>query len=381
MHRLVLDTNQIVEKDWRLRSAAMRLVEKAVAVHLVSLVIPELVIEEAQNKFRQRLEAHVKSAQDATGKIARLIKSEGAVSVPEIGEECKKYSKELNERLTELKAERPRYTKIEHTWLISKALGPRRPFREGDRGYRDALVWHSVLHEVASIDHQTYFVSENKNDFGNNEGELHADLVADLSEAGLDGRVTHMHDLQTFVEKVIKPALEEVPTPVTDEEFEELFEARLDSIISQLREGIDNQGLPGLSDELFLSGAYIYQLGLVSAEARDAYKLDDTSYYTSFDVLVEATFDQTVYAPDAVWLAETLHVNGATSGDEKTTELDFTLTIPLTITVITSTEQGMEPEISIELTEFYGFCRHCRHPILSDAAEQCSECGRSLFQV
>lgn len=295
----------------------------------------------------------------------------------DIDDLCQRYRKDLNQRLTELGASRPDYTKIKHKWLVSRAFGPRRPFRDDDRGYRDALIWHSVLHDIASTEHQTYFVSANTKDFGDSEGKLHGDLVADLKEAGLNGRVTYMHDLHAFVDKVIKPALEKVPAPVTIEEFEELFEAELDSIINQLRVAIDKQNLPDLPNELFEGGAYISMLGLVSADASDAYRLDGSSYYTSFDVVVSATFDQTVYAPDAIWMAERYDL-GSTGGDDKTTDLEFTREIPLTMAVVTSTEKGTEPEISLELPEFFGFCRHCGHPVLSDTAEQCSKCGRAL---
>lgn len=131
-------------------------------------------------------------------------------------------------------------------------------------------------------------------------------MVADLAEVELEGDLTYLHDLQTFVETTIKPALEKVPTPITSEEFEELFEAQLNSVIDQLRIEIDEQGLSDVPNELFLGGAYIYQLGLVSAEAGDAYQLDDTSFYSSFEVVVEASFDQTVAAAEGVWITETI---------------------------------------------------------------------------
>lgn len=378
MVKLILDTNQIVEKDWRLRSATIRLVEKAVELGLVSIVVPEIVVEETRNKFRQRLESHVESAQDNKARVEKLLDAEIDVSIPQIDDECKKYGVYLDERLEELKVSRPAYANIDHKWLVSKAFGPRRPFRDGDRGYRDALVWHSVLHDVASPDHQTYFVSNNKKDFGDQDGGLHPDLVADLNDAGLQEHVTYTHDLQTFVDNVVKPALEKVPSPLSVEGFEDLFEANLDSIIDQMGSAIERQGLPTLPYELFEGGPYIEGLGLVSAESGDAYALDDTSYYTAFDVLVEASFDQTVYYPDAIWIAEEWGMS-ITGGDEKHTELSFTFTIPLAIAVVTSMEQGVEPEIFVELKEFYGFCRHCEHPVLSDAAEQCSKCGRAFF--
>jgi hypothetical protein len=116
---------------------------------------------------------------------------------------------------------------------------------------------------------------------------------------------------------------------------------------------------------------------LVSTELADAYALDDNSFYTSFDVLVEANFVQTVYGPDAIWIAEDFNLS-TTGVDEKLTELSAKFTIPLTIAVVTSTE-GVEPEIFVEMKWFYAYCAHCENAVLSDAAEQCSKCGRALF--
>ena len=378
MDQLVLDTNQIVETDWYLRSAAIRLVEKAVHLGLISIVVPEIVFEEACNKFRHKLHKHLKGAHDLNTKISKLIDSEFETPTLRIEDACKKYAEYLDARLKELKASLPAYGGIDHKWLLAKAFGPRRPFHEGDRGYRDSLVWYAVVHDVASPKHQTYFVSANKKDFGDQKDGLHPDLIVDLKEAGIEGHVTHMHDLQVFVDNVIKPTLEKVPSPLTVEKFGELFEANLDSIIAELSGAIEKQGLPGLPSELFESSPYIEQLGLVSVELGEAYKLDDTSYYTSFEVEVEASFDQTVFGPDAIWIADTWGMS-ITGGDEKLTDLSFTLTIPLTIVVVTNTAHDVEYEFSVELQDFYGFCRHCGTPVITDAAEACSACGQPLF--
>ena len=378
MVKLILDTNQIVEKDWRLRSAAIRLIEKAVELDLVSVVVPQIVVEETCNKFRQRLEAIIKSTTEKKAGIERLIDSKIPLLIPKIDLESKKYEAYLDHRLKELKVIRTSYTDIDHEWLVPRALGTRRPFQRRDRGYRDALLWHAVLEDVASTDHHTYFVSENKSDFGDEKGDFHPQLMDDLDEAGLKEYVTYMHDIYSFVENVVKPALQQVPNPLTVVDFERLFEEHLDSIIDQINREVDRQGLANVPNELFEGGSYIDGLSMSSAEPVDAYALDGTSLYMEFSVLVEASFDQTVYLPDAIWISEEWNM-GITGGEEKYIELSFTLTVPVTISVVRSTEEGVGPEVSVELREFYGFCLNCKHPVLSDAAERCSNCNRALF--
>lgn len=378
MVNLILDTNQIVIKDWRLRSAEMRLVEKAVNLGLVSIVVPEIVVKETRNKFRQRLKTSISNMKSKKVELEKLLDTELELTIPNIDDECRNYGEYLDQRLNELNASRPSYTRVEHEWLVSKALGPRRPFQERDRGYRDALLWHAAVNEVASTNHQTFLVSANEKDFGDKKGGLHPHLVDDLNEAGVTDHVTYLNNLRTFAETVVKPALDRVPSPLTVGDFEELFDARLDSIIEKISSAIERKGLPDLPYELFEAGPYIEMLGLISTEPVDAYALDESTMYTEFAVQVEASFDQTVYFPDAIWISEEWNMS-ITGGGEKQLDLSFTLTIPLTIAVVTNTENDVEPEISVGLSEFYGFCKHCKEPVASDTAERCTHCGRTLF--
>ena len=377
MVKLILDTNQIVEKDWRLRNANMRLIEKAINLGLVSVVVPEIVVEETLNKFRQRLEANITNMKSKKVALEKLIDTNLELTIPNIDDECRIYGEYLDHRLEELNAIRPSYTRVDHEWLVSKALGPRRPFQERDRGYRDALLWHASVKDVASTDHQTFLVSANEKDFGDKKGGFHPHLVADLDEAGVTDHVTYLNDLRTFAETVVKPALDRVPSPLTVGDFEELFDARLDSIIDQISSAIERKGLPGLPYELLEAGPYIGMIELLSAEPVDAYALGESNMYTEFAVRVEASFDQTVYFPDAIWISEEWNMS-ITGGDDKYMEVSFTITIPLIIAVVTNTDNDVEPEFSVDVSEFYGFCKHCKEPVVSDTAERCTHCGRSL---
>ena len=95
MVNLILDTNQIVIRDWRLRSADMRLVEKAVNLGLVSIVIPEIVVEETHNKFRQRLEANISNMKSNKVELEKLLDTELEVTIPNIDDECRNYGEYL----------------------------------------------------------------------------------------------------------------------------------------------------------------------------------------------------------------------------------------------------------------------------------------------
>ena len=377
MVKLILDTNQIVEKDWRLCNANMRLIEKAIDLGLVSVVVPEIVVEETLNKFRQRLKAIITNMKSKKVALEKLIYTNLELTIPNIDDECRIYGEYLDHRLEELNAIRPSYTRVDHEWLVSKALGPLRPFQERDRGYRDALLWHASVKDVASTDHQTFLVSANEKDFADKKGGFHPHLVADLDEAGVTDHVTYLNDLRTFAETVVKPALDRVPSPLTVGDFEELFDARLDSIIDQISSAIERKGLPGLPYELLEAGPYIGMIELLSAEPVDAYALGESQMYTEFAVRVEASFDQTVYFPDAIWISEEWNMS-ITSGDDKYMEVSFTITIPLIIAVVTNTDNDAEPEFSVDVSEFYGFCKHCTEPIVSDTAERCTHCGHSL---
>jgi len=76
------------------------------------------------------------------------------------------YDAELRTRLNELGAVIISVPSVSHQVVLTRALEKRRPFDANGRdGYRDVLIWHSLL-DVAELGHNgIVFVTSNTSDF------------------------------------------------------------------------------------------------------------------------------------------------------------------------------------------------------------------------
>ena len=82
--------------------------------------------------------------------------------------------------------------------LINKSLKETPPFKSEGRGFRDALIWHSLLkHLEGSIEAQVAFITNNSLDFG--KEELKPELKKELAELGYEDRVMYFNSLSEFL--------------------------------------------------------------------------------------------------------------------------------------------------------------------------------------
>ncbi|MBE0448432.1 MAG: DUF4935 domain-containing protein [Actinobacteria bacterium] len=94
---------------------------------------------------------------------------------------------------------------------MDRELSRRKPFtldgKGKGKGYRDALVWHTVIELVKGSSEPIAFVTKNWRDFsmGKDDRTLHHHLTDDLAVQGLETRVELFENLQEFNEKYVKP--------------------------------------------------------------------------------------------------------------------------------------------------------------------------------
>jgi hypothetical protein len=55
------------------------------------------------------------------------------------------YEKFFSAKLNELNAEIPDYKDIPHAQIVNRDLERRRPFQENGKGYRDTLLWETLV--------------------------------------------------------------------------------------------------------------------------------------------------------------------------------------------------------------------------------------------
>lgn len=81
------------------------------------------------------------------------------------------------------------YDTIPQSQVVERAINHIFPFRKSEKGYRDTMIWLSVLQYMTSKkkEDSLFFVSKNTNDFySSDKKNLHADLAKDIQSTGCE---------------------------------------------------------------------------------------------------------------------------------------------------------------------------------------------------
>ena len=98
-----------------------------------------------------------------------------------------------------------------HETLVKRATSRKRPFDDNGSGYRDALIWESVLELAKQVKGPIVLVTKDK-DFREGSSNLHRDLTKDLERLGLpEDKVTLAMDLASLVDQHVRPNLGMLP--------------------------------------------------------------------------------------------------------------------------------------------------------------------------
>ncbi len=208
--RVVLDSTEIVA-DYRMASGPFRALKEGIESFGFSLHLPCLVIAEVLNRYRRGVQEAVERDRAAHQSLRRFL-WEGAPDTPppihSIDGLADAYGELLRLRLSALGVRELPYPQVSHETLVQRALSGRKPFSsDGQKGYRDALIWEGVLELASSGDEAIVFVTTNASDFAK-DGELHPELAADVVARDIPvERVRLRLGLSAFSDTYLKPRL------------------------------------------------------------------------------------------------------------------------------------------------------------------------------
>lgn len=177
---IVLDSTAFCE-DYRTTGANFRLLLENLPKIPAHLKIPEVVIDEVVNRFREELSVAAENMRRAQSGMSRLLgKQAPSTDKCNSAVEAARYRQELLDRLGSFKTMILPYPMVPHKSVVEHDLSRRRPFKITGAGYRDFLIWKSICPLILWGGEQVAFVTNNVHDFG--EGPLvHEDLQKDLS--------------------------------------------------------------------------------------------------------------------------------------------------------------------------------------------------------
>jgi hypothetical protein len=199
---------------------------------MLHLAVPEVVLLEVERQHRvqvlgkiDQLRKMPQKAREAARVLGMTESSAGITIWPtEFDAESimTNYRIDLRRRLHDANVEVLSIPAVEHRELLERDLGGRPPFDPSGKGYRDALIWHSILDRCSTLTarDRVMFVT-NDLDFGRDQvdGSLLAELPSgaplivkvDSLQALLEGA-----DLRQL-ESDLKAELRDPPAPGRDE--------------------------------------------------------------------------------------------------------------------------------------------------------------------
>lgn len=179
----------------------------------LQVVLPDVVLRETTRHW----EAEATKAIDiANGKIggikasrdrltdlgidaSSLIDSTPVTATPDKGSFEEKQLEKLVSLGVQVKKV-PDHVNIET--ILQRDLARKKPFADSGKGFRDALVWETVIDVVIDSDasDQVFFVTDNSKDYCDSSGALAPELLAEVEDA--DGELVRVADLDELLEHV-----------------------------------------------------------------------------------------------------------------------------------------------------------------------------------
>jgi hypothetical protein len=208
---IVLDANLFIADYW-LRSPSFVLLRHFLSKTKATLAVPKIVVEEVVNHHKEDIatvRANILTAfRDATRLMRKFKRGEGLIAAIAKAQIQDPYDKFLSSELTGLNAQISDYSEISHTDIVKRDLRRKRPFQQSGKGYRDTLLWETIVRNHVEQDRFTVFITQNVRDFCNSDGSLHDDLEADVkAQTKSKGSLVVSRDLPSFTDTYIVPYL------------------------------------------------------------------------------------------------------------------------------------------------------------------------------
>lgn len=201
---VILDT-QAIHRDFHLANAAtQRLLEEAPA-HGMVVCLPEIVIQEMLDDFRDQLEGALQSFEKSRRDLSRLRQSDLPLEPPEdLGQEMSAYENRLRAILSEHSVQVLPIPKVDASALFPRQLAHRRPFKLDGKGLNDVLIWESIVELCVDSSRPIALITGNSKDFADplDDLVLHTDLQDDLKDIGFPQFNAELHrSISALVEK------------------------------------------------------------------------------------------------------------------------------------------------------------------------------------
>lgn len=206
MNHIIIDTN-VIHLDFKLNKARIVTLCNTSTILGHEIFIPEVVIDEIVKQYDEKAEEYINSFNKALKKLSELSTSPITQTPIDAKGFISNYRNELNNRIKQLGIGIIPYPNTGHKIMVARELGKKKPFKDSTKGYRDALIWDSVMEHTQKYSSNCgiIFLTANSKDFADkNKKDLHADLIADCVSNGIPTTsIRLVTDIQNFIDNEI----------------------------------------------------------------------------------------------------------------------------------------------------------------------------------
>lgn len=205
---IVLDSNILIS-DFFLNSHSSIISLQHTEELGLKIIIPVLVFEETVENF-------VRNREKLKNEFSRFVPPEENAAFQNLINF--NYREFLNDIINKYKISIIDYPETPLKEIAQRAIGKRKPFKKGGKGFRDTVIWHSVLQLLTDKKENVVFVTNNYKDFATETGEFHPELVCDIPE-DLKNKLTILPSLHRVAERYIYTKLQYI-----EELYNELYD-------------------------------------------------------------------------------------------------------------------------------------------------------------
>ncbi len=240
-----IDTSVIINESF-LRSMTAQAFFKACVLLEIGVIIPEIVIDEAKGKYKDKLKEKLVTHKKSYKELSKIVDLEELdISITDKDEEYKDWLNELIEDNGIIVAT---YPNIPFKELVEKSYEKNKPFKSTGVGHKDYIIWKTIKEYIESQNSTltNYFLTNNSEDFctkiDGGELTLHSELAIQITE------------------ETRKPEVYSSIKSLFDTKLAPLFEGITLSDIPDLElDDVNNIARETLQDELYQYSAYGFE--------------------------------------------------------------------------------------------------------------------------
>jgi hypothetical protein len=195
---IFIDSN-IIYGHWHLQNANFKYLLNYLENTNSTLAVSEIICDEIDNKFYEELNA-IKVTLSSNLKKHDALINQNSNLIPEKLKNDYSFKKLLEER-TDYVNFYP-FIQVSNEKLVKRAIKKIKPFKDGEKGFRDTLIWLSFLDYLKlSKKDDIAFINNNSNDFYDSEKVyFNNDLIQDITDCGLTNKFKIYNSIKDFID-------------------------------------------------------------------------------------------------------------------------------------------------------------------------------------